>query len=236
MGKPKLNLLVAALLLAACGPSFGQNPQFTTIRVQSVTRAGPPQFLERQVLFSFQSDRTVRLVGARFEHEHYRVFHPYFRNENGIFLLLLDIPDGVDRLAYRISVDGLWLPDPFNPESEQDQLGVSFSVFSLAGAPEKPLESPVLHPGGEVTFWYRSRPGRFVSVIGEFNHWDPYWEPMVEIRPGLYTATVQLAAGRHFYTFSVDGERVPDPRNVDNAEDREGFLVSTFELTPARAP
>jgi hypothetical protein len=236
MGKPKLSLLAAALLVAALGSLHGQNSLITTSRIQSVARAGPPQFLERQVLFSYQSDRPVQLVGARFEHEHYQVFHPYFKNDNGIFLLLVDIPDGVERLVYRISVDGLWLPDPFNPKSEQDQVGVTFSVFSLAGAPAKTLESPELHPGGEVTFWYRSRPGRFVSVIGEFNHWDPYWDPMTEVQPGLYTASLRLPAGRHFYTFSVDGERVPDPRNVDTAEDREGFLVSSFELPAARTP
>jgi 1,4-alpha-glucan branching enzyme len=236
MGKPKLSLPAVALLLAASGTLYGQNQLLETIRIQSVTQAGPPRFLEHQVLFSYQPDRPARLVGARFEHEHYQVFHPYFKNENGIFLLLLDIPEGVDRLVYRIFVDGLWLPDPFNPESEQDQLGVSFSVFSLPKAPEKLLESPVVRRDGEVTFWYRSVPGRFVSVIGEFNHWDPYWEPMQEVRPGLYTATVRLPPGRHYYLYSVDGERVPDPRNVENAADREGFLVSSFELSPLRIP
>jgi hypothetical protein len=236
MGKPKSSLLAVALYLAAIATLYGQNPLLTTIRVQSVTKAGPPQYLERQVLFSYQSARPVMLVGARFEHEHYQVFHPYFKNENGIFLLLLDIPDGVDRLVYRISADGLWQPDPSNPESEQDSLGVGFSVFSLAGAPEKPLQSPVIQVGDEVTFWYHSAPGRFVSVIGEFNHWDPYWEPMAEVRSGLYKATIRLPAGRHYYVFSVDGERVPDPRNVETATDREGFLVSTFQLPPARTP
>lgn len=235
MSKLKPSLLFVALYLAAIGSLYGQDPLLTTIRVQSVTQAGPPRFLERQIMFSFQSDRRVRLVGARFEHEDYRVFHTYFKNENGIFLLLLDVPDGVDRLVYRISVDGLWMPDPFNPESEQDRLGESFSVFNLAGAPEKRLESPVIQAGDQVTFWYRSAPGRFVSVIGEFNHWDPYWEPMAEVESGLYKATVRLPAGRHYYVFSVDGERVPDPRNVETATDREGFLVSTFQL-PEAAP
>ena len=236
MGKLKLSLPAVALLLAVGGLSYGQNPLLETIQVQSVTQAGPPRYLERQVLFSFQSDRPVRLVGASFEHESYQVFHPYFKNENGIFLMLLDIPEGVDRLMYRINVDGLWLPDRFNPESEEDSLGVSFSVFSLAKAPEKSLESPVVRRGGEVTFWFRSAPGHFVSLIGEFNQWDPYWEPMQEVRPGLYTTTVRLPPGRHYYLFSVDGERVPDPRNVENAEDREGFLVSSFELSPVRMP
>ena len=87
-----------------------------------------------------------------------------------------------------------------------------------------------------MTFRFRGRPGRFVSLIGEFNRWDPFWEPMPEDprRPGLYQLTLRLSPGQHYYVFSVDGERVPDPLNVELAEDSEGFRVSTFRL-PARA-
>jgi hypothetical protein len=57
---------------------------------------------------------------------------------------------------------------------------------------------------------------------------------MAEGSPGLYQVTLRLPAGRHYYVFSVDGERVPDPLNVELAEDSEGFRVSTF-LVPASA-
>jgi hypothetical protein len=52
-------------------------------------------------------------------------------------------------------------------------------------------------------------------------------------RPGLYQVTLRLPPGPHYYAFSVDGERLPDPLNVELAEDSEGFRVSTFRL-PAR--
>jgi 1,4-alpha-glucan branching enzyme len=85
-----------------------------------------------------------------------------------------------------------------------------------------------MQPDGQVTFRFRGRPGRFVSLIGEFNRWDPFWEPMAEGRPGLYQVTLRLPPGQHYYVFCVDGERVPDPLNVELAEDSEGFRVSTF--------
>ena len=85
-----------------------------------------------------------------------------------------------------------------------------------------------------MTFRYRGRPGRFVSLIGDFNRWDPYWEPMAEdkARPGLYQVTVRLSPGWHYYVFSVDGDRVIDALNVELAQDYEGFGVSTL-VVPA---
>ncbi len=228
-------LLAGALLTAGLGPLAAQEILPTPIVLQSVERAGPPRFLNRQVLFSFQPEspaRPARLVAASFAHEHYAVFHPYVRNANGVFLLLLDVPDGVQALTYRIAVDGLWTHDPANPQRFEDSSGLFFSTFSLEGLPPKSLVSPEIHPNAEVTFRYRGQPGRFVSLIGEFNRWDPFWQPMPEDsrRPGLYQLTLRLPPGPHYYVFSVDGQRVPDPLNVELAEDPEGFRVSTFRL------
>jgi hypothetical protein len=234
-------LLVGALLTAGLGPLAAQVSLPTPIEIQSVERAGPPRPLNGQVLFSFLPDRPsrpVRLVGASFAHERFGVFHPYVRNANGVFMLLLEVPEGVDSLTYRIAVDGLWTHDPANPQRVEDPSGVVFSTYGLEGMPPRSLISPEVHPGGNVTFRYRGQPGRFVSLIGEFNRWDPFWEPMTEVhgrpgQPSLYQLTLHLPPGQHYYVFSVDGERVPDPLNVELAEDSEGFRVSTFRV-PAR--
>jgi hypothetical protein len=233
-------LLVASLLTAGLGPLAAQATLPTPIILQSVEHAGPPRFLNRQVLFTYEPDspqHPVRLVGASFQHERYGVLHPYLRNANGVFLLLLDVPQGLESLTYRITVDGLWTYDPANPQRFEDQSGVLFSTVSLQGLPPPSLVSPEVHPGGQVTFRYRGQPGRFVSLIGEFNRWDPYWEPMPEDpqRPGLYQLTLSLPPGPHYYVFSVDGDRVPDPLNVELAEDTEGFRVSTFQVPPSTA-
>jgi hypothetical protein len=228
-------LLVGALLSCGLAPLAAQATLPPPIVIQSVEQAGPPRILNRQVLLSYMPEspgRPVRLVGASFEHERYGVFHPYERNANGVFLLLLDVPQELPSLTYRIMVDGLWTYDPANPQRFEDESGVVFSTFSLAGLPPPSLVSPEVRPNGEVTFRYRSRPGRFVSLIGEFNRWDPYWEPMLEDprQPGLYRVTLRLPPGPHYYVFSVDGDRVPDPLNVEIAENAEGFRVSTFRV------
>ena len=204
------------------------------VRIKGIEKAGPPRYLERQVLLSYQSDRPVRLVGARFAYEQYRVFHVYFRNENNVFLLLLDVPEEVAQLRYRIVVDGLWMSDPFNPETESDSLGRSFSIFDLRDRPPPEEVSPQIHPEGTVTFFFHTLSDRAVSVAGDFNNWDPFWNRLKETEPGSYSVTVRMPAGRHYYYYLVNGQRVLDPLNQATARDYEGYRVSTFFLPSPR--
>jgi len=211
-------------------PLHSLDSHLMDVRIKGIDRAGPPEYLEQQVLLSYESNKPVRLVGARFAHEDYRIFHIYFRNEHDVFLLLLDIPEEVETLHYRIVVDGLWTSDPFNPHQQEDTFDRSFSVFSLQDRPPRTPISPEIDREGKVIFFFQSLPGRAVSVAGDFNNWDPFWHRLQETQPGEYHLSVQMPPGRHFYYFIVNGDRVLDPINQDSARDYEGYRVSTFFL------
>ncbi len=230
--------IAAAVCLSvlALSPAHALNSLLTDIRVTGLREGAAPQFLGRTILFSYspQGGEPVRLVGARFSHEDYRVFHPYLRNQNGVFVLLLDAPQGYAELQYRIAVDGLWMPDPYNPESRTDRTGTVFSVVRIDSLPAPPIKNPRLEPDGAVTLRLRTVPGSAVSLAGDFNHWDPYWDPLQESSPGLFAITLRLPPGRHYYVFIVDGRRVVDPFNTETAYDPNDMLVSTFMLGRAR--
>ena len=55
---------------------------------------------------------------------------------------------------------------------------------------------------------------RSVSVVGDFNEWDPSVTPMQRVgKDGPWSATVLAKPGRHTYAFMVDGATlVADPR------------------------
>jgi hypothetical protein len=64
-----------------------------------------------------------------------------------------------------------------------------------------------------VQFLFASPSSRSVSLVGQFNDWDPTATPMVydEVH-GAWTVTIPLLPGRHQYQFLVDGvEHVTDP-------------------------
>jgi hypothetical protein len=234
MNNHKLTIyfISAILLFLITGPLFGLDGHLMEVRIRGIEQAAAPRYLDRQVLLSYQASEPVRLVGARFAHEDYRVFHIYFRNENDVFLLLLDVPEEVKELRYRLVVDGLWINDPFNPHFEEDAFGRVFSLFDLRDRPARAAVSPEIHRDGSVTFLFLTLPDRAVSVAGDFNNWDPFWHRMRESNPGEYHLTVRMPPGQHFYYFVVNGRRVLDPINQETARDYEGFRVSTFFLPP----
>ena len=71
-----------------------------------------------------------------------------------------------------------------------------------------------------------------VSVVGDFNDWDPAAMPLREAAgAGVWTITVPLTAGRHQYVFMVNGSRwTPDPAAPLAVEDSFGMPNSVITV------
>jgi hypothetical protein len=86
----------------------------------------------------------------------------------------------------------------------------------IADAPSQPQQplSPVHDPVRDgVKFVLVAPQAARVSLVGDFNRWDPAATPM-ERTPtgGTWSVVVPLSAGRHEYAFVVDGKQwLPDP-------------------------
>jgi 1,4-alpha-glucan branching enzyme len=50
-----------------------------------------------------------------------------------------------------------------------------------------------------------------VSLIGDFNGWDPAVHPMRREAGGSWSLQLPLAAGKYHYQFLIDGKPVLDP-------------------------
>jgi hypothetical protein len=73
--------------------------------------------------------------------------------------------------------------------------------------------SPVAASAKPVRFQLVAPASTRVSVVGDFNDWDPQASPMVRANArGPWSVRLSLPPGRYRYTFLVDGKRwVPDP-------------------------
>lgn len=66
-----------------------------------------------------------------------------------------------------------------------------------------------------------------VSLIGEFNNWEPGATPMVRSSGGVWRATVVLDPGTYSYKFLVDRKRrIADPSSEDSVPDGFGGVSS----------
>ncbi len=55
-----------------------------------------------------------------------------------------------------------------------------------------------------------------VTLVGDFNDWDPEATPMTRLKNGEYKATVDLEPGREYgYRFLIDGRIWENDRDAD---------------------
>lgn len=109
----------------------------------------------------------------------------------------------------------------------------------LHGQFGKPAAAPGLPPGVAkvsttrelrlVQFVLTAPKASQVTVVGDFNEWDPAATPMVRGEGGAWTAAIPVSPGRHVYAFIVDGDRwVADPAAPLAPEDGFGIRNSVI--------
>lgn len=81
-----------------------------------------------------------------------------------------------------------------------------------------------------VKFQVRATQGSEVFLAGSFNNWDPNSIALKRNGGGLYSASVNLAPGRHEYKFLVDGAWRNDEQCSQQVANCHGSLNSVIEL------
>ena len=75
---------------------------------------------------------------------------------------------------------------------------------------------------GRVSFKLEAPDARKVSVMGDFNNWDPKTHVMKKDKKGVWNKTILIAPGRLEYKFFVDGEWWLDPENDQTVQNTFG--------------
>jgi hypothetical protein len=215
-------------MLASAAYAFGASAISVDIAVKSLATAQPPHMVDDVLVLSYASSPPPRFVGVRFAHENWKILHAYAMNGNKVYALDYVVPEGVREIRYRIEVDGLWMTDPADPNTDTDVLGTQFSVYTLEKDPVRPTINPRVQDDGSLTFVFRGSAGRRVSLEGDFNNWDPFMTLLEEVTPGTYSVTLRAPRGPHWYIFFTDGRRVLDRFNPETGVDPEGNTVSYF--------
>ena len=63
-----------------------------------------------------------------------------------------------------------------------------------------------------LNFFCAAPEAKSVSIVGDFNNWDPAANPMERQVDGNWLVQVEMCHGHHHYLFMVDGKPVLDPR------------------------
>jgi hypothetical protein len=230
--------LALILLVVSASAASAASPAALDVVIRNIRTMQAPRLVGDTLVLSYRARDLVRFVGARFRHELGAVLHVYAVNEHGVFVLDYPLPEAADRagvrLGYRIVADGVWTTDPSNPLMEVDDRGIAWSVYEVEGEVERSVVNPVVK-AGRATFVFEGAPGSRVSLVGDFNAWDPFAELMREIKPGEFAASIEVRPGRHYYAFYADGRKVLDEKNSETGIDPDGRRVSSFTVPYTRS-
>ena len=83
-----------------------------------------------------------------------------------------------------------------------------------------------------VSFSLDARHAQQVSLVGDFNAWDPGKHPMKRDADGLWEKTVILEPGTYEYKFHQDGQWIADPCNDRQHLNRFGTWNSIAVVAP----
>jgi 1,4-alpha-glucan branching enzyme len=70
-----------------------------------------------------------------------------------------------------------------------------------------------------------------VTLIGDFNDWDPHANPMKRQPDGAWHVQIQLTHGHHHYQFSIDGKATLDPKAQGVARNEKNEKVSLLAIS-----
>ena len=70
-----------------------------------------------------------------------------------------------------------------------------------------------------------------VSLVGDFNKWNPAANPMKRMPDGAWLVMVELAHGHHRYAFLVDGNLTLEPRAQGVTRNDQGERVSLLPVS-----
>ena len=83
----------------------------------------------------------------------------------------------------------------------------------------------------EVNFICNAPQAQSVSLVGDFNQWNPRAHPMKQMPDGAWLLRVELRHGHHRYAFMVDGHLTLDPRGQGVTRDDHGQRVSLVPVS-----
>lgn len=239
-------ILILSLLLSASPVALlGQTPPIRYVfGLQQINVAAAPQHItlvdadktmlmekpiSNGILFTYKNRKAdnVRITGD-FSNWQPRAMQ---RSKHGIWYYFLPtMENGNGFVKYKFQVDGILIPDPSNTVAEIDGAG---SFISLSPLPPEHYSNHITYritETGDVEFRLYSPYARLISLVGDFNAWNPEHDLMQRGGDGVWRLTLRLLPGTYRYMYIVDGAASADVYNPKTASSVTGERCSLITV------
>lgn len=184
------------------------------------------------IIFFFKNNASKVLIGGDFNNWKPELLMRRTETNFWQYIWQERLPKGIYK--YKLIVDDIWISDPNNTNYIIDDSGQAVSYFVLKEDFIPSATYPLWLEKDVYLFKYENLNAGNVSLVGDFNNWNPYSTPMTNSGAGEFSASVRLKPGMHSYCFVVDDDWKADPNNLNQFSDRTGAIISIFYV-PDRA-
>ncbi|MBP7602429.1 MAG: hypothetical protein KBA15_00750 [Spirochaetes bacterium] len=186
------------------------------------------QVVERGILITYRS-RAARRVLLAGDFSHWKPL-AMERGVNGVWYHFLTRGLGGGQPRYKFIVDGVWIHDPSNPVNDDDGMGSYVSILPAFDASEGPQITYRALDAHTVEFRLHRPKARLVSIVGDFNNWNPENDPLSRGRDGTWRLRKKLHPGAFRYCYVIDGEWSLDVYNTETASSDTGQVCSLIRI------
>ncbi len=199
--------------------------EMTIIRIDNVGRQ--KSILERGILITYKNRnaRDVRIASDSTQWKPTRMQ----RGKHGVWYYFMTESTSM-RIRYKFLVDGIWIADPKNPDREDDLSGSYLSLITPGAGIEHRTASYRFINSRTVEFRVYRPSAQFVSLVGDFNGWNPENDILRKDDSGFWRLQKRLPRGLYRYKYIIDGEWVPDLYNARSASDNMNGVCSLIEI------
>ncbi|MCX7679173.1 MAG: hypothetical protein N2316_08125 [Spirochaetes bacterium] len=186
------------------------------------------KIIEEGILVTYKNRQADKVeIAGNFSH--WRP-HAMERGNQGVWFYLITIPMKNNDIHYKLRVDGIWTYDPHNPERIDDGAGSFISIAPPFRQHESRQVSYRILGNGIVEFRLYKPNARFVSIVGDFNHWNPENDILRRGTDGIWRLKKRLAPGEYRYKYLIDGQWEVDLFNQYSASDDTGGICSVVRI------
>ncbi len=155
---------------------------------------------------------------------------PMNKGRHGVWYYFKPLSAGDSEYSYKYIVDGIYIRDPLNFSKKDDGAGSYVSVTYPPQERFNPRLTYRILGKNRVEFRHFRPRARFISVVGDFNDWNPENDVMTRGKDGVWRLLKRLPSGTYRYKLVIDGEWKADIYNSNSASDKTGDLCSVVTV------
>lgn len=186
------------------------------------------KILSKGVLFTYKNRKALNVsIGGNFNSWKSETMQ---KSNNGVWYFFLEGKKAAQKIEYKLNVDGIWIADPKNIKKRDDSFGSYISYINFTQEKEGRQITYRMLGKRTVEFRLYNQSADVISLVGDFNHWNPENDLMQKGNDGIWRLKKRLPRGTFRYRYIIDGEWSADIYNRESGTDTSGEICSFITL------